>query len=494
MRIALHNSGLAVACVLAMLAVPAVQAQEQSSGQNQGQSQQNQSDSQGAQPIPAYHSPFASAADNGDSDEVEPLQPDTRALAGAQTLSVGSLEGVHNFWQPHIDVYGVGDSNNQETAVGNSWGTWASLSGGVDFHRTAGISNTFLSYEGGGAFSNQSSASNGIVQQLGISEKLAMRRWTLTFLDQASYLPEASFGYGGLGGGTLSTGTVGLGSGFSTGQTILTGQGQNITNSFAAEADINLTPRTSFTFVGGYSLLHYFNSNLIDSNDASFRAGYNYLWTRKDTVAVFYTFSTLRYGNSVQSIDEHTFQLSYARRVTGRLAFQIAAGPQVALFHVPIPSGSGSTGGTTPTSATELYWALNTSVRYQLRRTSLGISYDHGVSSGSGVLGGSVMDTVNGSVTRQMSRTFSSGISSGFSRNNGVVLGLSIPASQTFDYWFVGANFSHPVGRSLGLTFSYQLQYQNSNSAFCIGPTCGTSVTRHLVSVGLGWHERPILF
>jgi hypothetical protein len=75
-----------------------------------------------------------------------------------------------------------------------------------------------------------------------------------------------------------------------------------------------------------------------------------------------------------------------------------------------------------------------------------------------------------------------------------VAVGTTTPLSQAYDYWFVGANLSHPVGRALGLTLSYQMQYQDSNTSFCIGPTCGTSVIRHLISVGVGWHERPLLF
>ena len=54
--------------------------------------------------------------------------------------------------------------------------------------------------------------------------------------------------------------------------------------------------------------------------------------------------------------------------------------------------------------------------------------------------------------------------------------------NQTYDYWFVGANFSRPLGRTLGLTFSYQLEYQIRIASFCIGPTCGTERDTQLIS------------
>ena len=335
-------------------------------------------------------------------------------------------------------------------------------------HRISGDSDLTLSYTGGGTISSGTEANNGIVQELGFTDKFTLRRWTITFLDQVSYLPESSFGYGGLGVTSIpGTGAGGIGSVFALDQTLLTGQGQNLANVFDTEADLFLTPRTSLTFVGGYSLLQYLDSDLLNSGVATARVGYNYLWTRKDTVAAIYTYSALRYSNFNQSIDEHTIQASYARRVTGRLAFQIAAGPQIVVFRIPITVGGS---GTPATNSTELLWSLNTALQYQLRRIVLGLNYSHGVSAGSGVLAGSETDAVWVSATRQMSRTFSSGITSGYSRNNGLAVGTIIPASQTYNYWFVGANLSHPWGRALGLTLSYQMQYQDSNASFCIGP------------------------
>lgn len=493
-----HNSWM-VFLILMLAAMPAA-AQDQQGQQNAGQSQnqpsqQDQNPSQGATPIPAYHSPFASQADNGSNEPVEPLTPDTSALSGAEILRVAGPETEHSYWQPHVDISGTGDSNAQELTSGSSWGTWVSISGGVDLHRTGGDSDLALRYQGGGTFSDDSGVSNGIVQQLGLTDRISLRRWTLTFVDQVYYLPESGYGYGGLGGTALPSGSTGLGTAFTDSQTILFGEGQNVTNAFTTEADYAITARTSLTLVGGYSLLRYVNAGpgLVDSGNASFRAGYNYLWSRKDTVAVLYTFNAFRYTNSSQSINQHTVQASYGRRVTGRLAFQIAAGPQVVLFSSNPSGGSGTAGSMT--SNTQLYWALDTSAQYRWERAMLSATYSHGVTSGSGVLAGSVTDTASGSITRQMSRTFSSGITAGYSRNKGLIEGAVSPASQVFDYWFAGANFSRPWGRSLGLTFSYQMQYQNSNTTFCIaGMTCGTSVIRHLISVGLGWHQRPILF
>ena len=512
MRILRHRSLVVALCGLALgiLAGSARAQQSQQTNQQdqQTQGQQNQGETpqgqkneeQATAPIPAYHSPLASAANGNDSDqeETQPMTPDTRALSGAQDLSLGNLENNHSYWQPHIDISGSVDSNPEEGPNNTKWGTWVSLSGGADVHRTSGDSDLTLTYLGGGMISSGGNEQgDGIVQQLGVVQKFSLRRWTLSFLDQVSYLPGSAFGFAGLGGaGLLPSGSTGLDTTFGPPpQTALTGLGQSIANAFTTEADVNLTPRTSLTFVGGYSLLNYSDSGLLNFTEANFRGGYNYLLTRKDTIAVLYTYTGISYGNYNQSIHTHTVEGSFARRITGRLAFQVAAGPQIAFFRTPIPSGSGGTGsGGSTNSSTELYWSLNANLRYQLQRTALALSYNHGVSAGSGLLGGSIADFVSGSVTRQMSRTFSSGLTGGYSRNSGLATGSATPTSETFDYWFAGATFSHPIGRTLGLTFSYQLQYQDSGSSFCIGPTCGTSLIRHVISFGVGWHEKPLLF
>jgi hypothetical protein len=488
--------------VLVTLTMPAARAQDQNTQAGQQNQNEQPADQSAAAPIPAYHSPLASAGNDSDAG-TEELQPDTRSLSGVQNLSLGGLKTSHSYWQPRVDIFESADSNTQETAGGSSWGAWTSLTGGVDVHHISGNTDLRLSYTGGGTFSGSEGTSNGMVQQLDFNDRITLRRWTITLLDQLSYLPESAIGYGGYAGASVPGSTIGVpgttggaGSAFLPGVTIALGQGRSVWNSFATEGDFALTPRTSLTFVGGYSLLAYPDDDLLNTWNASARVGYNYLWTPKDTVSVFYTYSGLRYPNFDQSIDAHTFQASYGRRVTGRLAFQVAVGPGIALSRFPISSnGMAVTPGANSTSAnsTQFFLSLDTSVTYQLRRVVLGLRYDHGVSSGSGVLAGSYANSFEGSATRQMSPTFTSTFMTGYSRNSGTTIGAGVPTNQAYNYWYVGADLTHPLG-NLGLTFSYQLQYQNSNLQFCTSnASCGTSLIRNLISVGASWHGGRML-
>lgn len=470
----------------AVLAFSSVATAQQNPGAESQQAQQ-------AAPIPAYHSPYAPSSADDDSQSVT---PDTRPLTGAQYISMSSVSNNRSYWQPRFDLSGTGDSNPAENPSNPSWGTWTSFLAGVDIHHTSGASDLMLAYAGGGMYSTENKVPTGTVQELGFTDKISFRRSVLAFFDQLSYLPQASLGFGGVGGlPQLGSGSIDLSPGFGGGESILTGQGQNLANSSVAQLETFLTPRSSITMTGGYSLLHFFDNNLIDSGDIIFQGGYNYQLTHHDTLAVLYAFSDFRYSSLSQSIYTHSMEASYGRRVTDRLAFQAAAGPEIAIFDqgAGTSGGTGGTGGGS-TSSTHAYWTLNSALSYQYQRTSLGLTYFHGVGAGSGVVAGTLNDTVTGSLTRRMSRVFSSGLSAGYSRNSALPLSGSSVAGRNFDYWFAGASLAHPFTGTLALTLSYQMQYQTSNEAFSIGSSSGTSVVRHLISVGLSWHQRPLLF
>lgn len=442
-----------------------------------------QSQSQSA-PIPLYS---GSANTTTDQNIAEPSSK-YQSLSGVQNLSLG-VEPTRSYWQPHFDVFGTADSNAQQFGEGQGWTTWISGSVGADIHHVSGVSNMTLSYAGGGMYSNGTgSLGSGITQQLSFADKITYRRSVFSVFDQTSYLPQSSFGFGGLGVQLpANSGLV-----FNPGQSALTGWGQTLNNSTAVELDYLLTPQSSLTVSGGYSLLHYFDSSLFNYGIVNARAGYNYQLSPRNSFAMIYTFGDFRYSNPNESFDQHTLQASFGRIVSGRLSFQVAAGPQ-AVVPESSPTGVGIPGGFTLPTQTQLLWSLSTSLQYEQRRYGMNLSYTHGVGGGSGVLIGAQTNTVTGSLTRQMSRTFSSGFTAGYSRNSGLP-GAGTATNQLYDYWFGGVNLTKPIGETFALTLSYQVQYQTSNAAQCVGPTCGTNVLVHMISVGLGWHERPLLF
>ena len=194
---------------------PADNQQDQQQGQPSQPQQPQQT--QPSQPIPAIRSPLASVADNGDAATPNPqdMVPDTRPLTGAENISVGSIPAGHSYWQPRVSLVGTADSNPQFVTSNGSWATWIALLGGVDLHKVSGVSDLFVSYTGGGMFSNDSGAPNGVIQALTLRDKYSFRRSTFTVFEQLNYLPESSYGFAGLQFAGLNPGTgVNLGTAF----------------------------------------------------------------------------------------------------------------------------------------------------------------------------------------------------------------------------------------------------------------------------------------
>jgi len=498
MRNPLHPYGVSLLLVLTLASSVGARQQEQQQqqqgqqqSQTQGQSNEpQQSTEQPSQPIPAYHSPLASLAGNDQTQEPNPadVTPDTRPLSGVQDLTLGMPRTEHSFWQPSFSVMSTFDSNPL-TSDSNSWATYTNFLAGLGVHRVSTNSDLAFNYLGGGTVSSDSSYANSVIEEFELMDRISFRRNILSVFDSLSYIPEAGFGYSGLGGSDLpGAGNIGLQNGFLPDQSILTSQTQRISNASIGQLETLLTPRSSLTFMGGYSLLHFFGAGLYDSGDSLFQAGYNYQISRHDTIAVLYNFSAYRYGGLSDSLNDNRVNIAYARRVTGRLAFQASGGPEFLVYHLPASETGGT--GTTLSSGTKFYWSLHTALSYGLRRGSLMGSYDHSVNGGSGVLVGAVGDTVTGTLSRGISQQLGGALHFGYSRNAGVYGG----GGQSYNYWFAGADIHRPLGRTLGVVLSYQFQYQGSSSSFCIGTACGDTFTRHTISISLAWHDHPIAF
>jgi hypothetical protein len=462
---------------------------------------------QPVQPIPASRDPLLRRAVGGvagetvdDSDvTAQEMVPDNRSLVGAQVFSLGAPKLSHSYWAPFVNVTSSFDSNPVTATATHTqgWVYWTSPSAGVDLHRVSGNSDLTLNYSVIESISNASGVGSTTTQQLGLSDRFTLHRSVITAIDQLAEFPNSAFGYGGFGGDTLGVAATGLQSSFASNQSILTGSGERISNTAVLQVDTFLAPRTSLTFVGSYGLMDYVNHGLLNNNQVSFQAGYNHTLNRKDTIGVFYRFDGFRYSQITQSIDSHSLQLSYGRRVTGRLAFQISGGPAVSFSNLPITTSSAVSTTTTATSARQIYWDLGTTLTYGWRRTSLSAAYNHFVTGGSGVLSGALTDNFTGTVTRQIRRNLSGSLTFGYSRNQGLAASTTAGvrgANQTYNYWFADAGINRTFGKAINASVGYHVQSQSTGAVSCSTGTCATSVTENLIYLELGWRPRPYTF
>jgi hypothetical protein len=462
---------------------------------------QQQSTQQAAPPDRPIDSRIGAAPDkNKAQDQDSDLQnvtPDANSLGGAFDFTLGEVERSRSYWQPLFSVASIVDTDPLTSGQATRDVTsWSALYGGIDLRRKTRQSDTILSYLGGGLISNDGSENSSVIQQFEFGEKVGWGRSTLSLFDLFDQLPETSFGFYLPLSVSLPAGQdLLLQPVFTANQSILTTQGERIGNASVAQFDQALTPRSSLTFVGAYSLLHFIDGgSSLNFGEVTVQGSFDHQLTRRSTVGMLYRFNELQIEGFGSPIDAHTVQLSYGQRIAGRLALRLAAGPGISLYRAPATTGA--PGGTTsPTRSTsQNYWTLDASLTYQQRRTLFGLAYDHSLSGGGGVLPAAITDQVSGSVTTQFSTAFNGGLTAGYARNTGLnnlFSPLSVPG-QIYNYWFGGVTLSHPWGRWTNLNLRYETQYQNSNANFCIGTACQRNFLRQTGSIGFTWRARPV--
>src|SRR6266446_1280366 len=386
--------------------------------------------------------------------------------------------------------------------------------GSLAVQKVGRTSQLNLGYLVGRSFSNQSGAFNSTTHEAVASELWSRGRWDGFIVDKLLYSSEAAY----LGGATpfdvvgldtvaglANTGPVILRDSFLPGQGIFTAFGPRLSNSLVAQVNNHLTRRTFFTVVGDYNLLHFYSStlnnlsvsspttgfNLINSSAAGFQAGLGYQRSRRDTFAVVYRFNDLWFSGLPVSIRDNVVEAAYERQLGERLLFQIGAGPEVTFIHDPNPS-------LTAPSETRVSWAVDSLIRYQVRR-DVGVSagYDHFLSSGSGVFLGAITDRVFAGMSRQLSRAWTMDLTFNYARNKNLIPffspTLTAPANSTFDSIYGVAEFRRRIGRDSELFFGYLGRYQTSSVVLCAQGICtGPSLIGHQVNFGFAWHLKPI--
>jgi hypothetical protein len=453
----------------------------------------------GAQPpAPANSAPTGTASSPKEAVrgfpvlEAQEVEPDTTSLAGVQNLTLGLPPSGHSFLLPSFGVTSQAQINPYDSSQPNSPGVIETtyLSGRLALMRSSGRSNLSLDYMAGGSFSTGSNQGNFGIQNLHFSDMTHWGRWTTMIGDQFSYTAQSPFGFGGLG--NLNNLGVGFGAGvgssatfnnnFLPGQSILINGSPQVGNAVIGELDYALSHRASLTFAGSYGLLHFVDAGFQDSSNATFQGGYNYLLDRKNSIAVFYRFNGTMFSGLSQGIQDHSVQLSYARRITGQLSFQVSGGPDAQVYKAPLagPSRVAS-------------WMASTSLNYRHRHLGAGFSYNHSVTGGSGVLRGATADVFSGNLNHAIKRDWEASASSGYSWNHALQQTTPNASGTSPQSWFVFASLNRHFVSYGSLFISYGASGQSSLAAICTLPACQVSRLSSTVSIGYNWGLRPIV-
>ncbi len=423
------------------------------------------------------------------------ITPDTRPLSGAEQFTLGS-EGSHrSHMVASFHFLEIADTNGSSKPTGSTTNSVSLLSGDFGVQRLWSRYALTAAYAGGGALYNtrsdlnQSTRSNlnQSFHQVSLSQRVALRRWRFLLADEASYLPESSFGYSGLSLGTgldvVGAPTSNLNPLFLPNQSILTGLVRRVSNTVVGEVEYDFSRRSSFTVTGAYGLLHFLGQGLIDNRIATVRTGYNHALTRHGTLGLIYGFNQIAFVRLNSKIMNHSAQLAYGRRVTGRLALELSGGPQITTFrNAPVSSDSRVSG------------TVGALLRYARIRDSFSLSYFRGISGGSGLFAGADTEQVEAVAARKLSRIWSGSVSFGYGRNEGLREITPTLSNFGFRSWNAGARLGRALGRRMQTHFTYNMLRQNSDSIACItgNSNCGRVFLRHQFGLGVDWTSRQI--
>ena len=475
-------------------------------GQTSPSQSQSSPGQEPTQPTQAQQ-PAKSADDNGSQDQL-PTPPvvagtSTNApITGASQPIIG-LVASRSYIIPSVFFFGQLDSNgNNSGSGGYHFASINTLMGSLAVQKLGRASQLNIGYLAGRSFSSRGGALNSTTQEAAASELWSRGRWDGFIVDKFSYSSQSSF----LGGATpfdtaglntvaglANTGPVVLRNTFLPGQGIFTVFGPRLSNALVAQVNNHLGRRLFFTMVGNYDVLHFYNSNLINSSAAGFQTGFGYERSRRDTFAFVYRFNDLWYDSMPISIRDNVMEGAYQRQIAERLLFQVGAGPEISFIQdANLPAG-------TLPSNPRVSWAVDSLIRYQLRRdVSVSAGYNHFLGSGSGVFLGAITDQVFAGVDRQLSRAWRLNVSLSYARNRNLIPLFSnnvilTPADATYDSVYGGFEMRRQMGRDAELFFGYLGRYQTASFTVCPQGICtGRDLVGHQFNFGFAWHLKPV--
>lgn len=464
------------------LSAPAVQAQETDPGKTDPREQ----------PVAPYLAPLPAGSTSvlslnsplGAGQEIQ-LAGNEHPLSGVQASTLGPVVGATNFVVPSFSATSQLATNSSATGIGHPT-DFNYLLGMLDLNHVTNRSELLVHYTGGGMFS---SYQNSAIQDLAISYNYKWQRWALLVGGEVSFLSESPFGFGGFGGLEFLGGESPFGpGGFLNGvlgpnQTIPTIMVPRLSDTFVAQIEYKASPRSSWTASGAYGTLDFFGVDYINSADALFQTGYNYSLSPKSTIAVIYTFDDFRFTKFSQTINDHVVKFGYARYVTGRLSFQVAAGPSVVMLN-----------GVLTGSSNNVSWALDTSLNYKWGRTTLLVSYDHLVTGGSGVLVGAQTGQVQATVERTLSPKWRTSLSIGYATNASLIPTAASSIPESYNSWYAAVRFDHQMRPGTSFFLSYGARLQAMSAASCTTSSCGGNYISNQISAGFNFGLRPVLF
>jgi hypothetical protein len=435
-------------------------------------------------PVPAARG----VSSGSDPQPYDPSQvtPDTNTLAGAQLFGVGSLTHARNIFDPSFSFSELGGTFPSTPGQTTPTGTLSSttmVSGSLNFNRTWSRYHLTTIYNGGETFNRGYQNYNTQFHDLNVTQEVEWAKWHLLLRDDFVASAGAAFTGTGMGGPGLIAQTSkvlesslnGIGQGFVPSETIQTANAMRYRNAALGQLEYSLNRRSAFTFSGSYGLLQFTDAAYISSHMLNAQAGYDYLLNPANSIAVLASYGKIDYTGTANTVTNYVAELAYGRKITGRLAFQVAAGPEQIRF---INGMSGQV----------WYGSVNSALTYQGRRAGYSLSFMRGLSSGSGIFLGAKSNTLVVAAHDRITRFWTGSVNSGYAINDS----LAPAGSPTvrFENWFVGGNLGRQLGSHFQMNFSYGVQRQHGPAVCPIVGGCGVNGFQQTFGITVNGHLR----
>lgn len=420
--------------------------------------------------------PLYQDADTQDSSTAEqPKAAELQSKYDSGIISAGA-EGT-GFRHPVIVpafTFTQSVSRNPVGVASSSSAIWrgqSSVTGSVNFMYDFGKTGS-MSYSGVGRWASTLDQATQI-HQFGVVERFRVGRTLISLSDELAFSPESTFGFGGLqgigniGGFNPSNFVPGL----SPDQSIFTTNSDRLSNTFGTELQYSLTARSALRVGGSYGLIRGIDSSILDGNQYSGSAGYNYRLSASDTFGIQYGYSGFRFPGQGRNMYTQSSGVSYSRRLTARLGFQAQGGAQF----TDISQAAGH--------VRNLGWSGSANANYHRNRNTFTLSFLRAVTGGSGVLAGAKTYNTTFSFDRTLTSVWEFGARAGYAHNASL-----IGAGQEFNTHFAVAQIHRRIGQYMSAYFDYSLQRQTVH-----GVSAGSlNSLQHVFSLGFSFSYRPI--
>jgi len=346
-------------------------------------------------------------------------------------------------------------------------------------------------YSGGVFFSSEPGYSSvETFQSVAASQVYKTRSWVFVGSDAFSYLPQApTTGLAGVPGiGDIGVPPVQTGLGPQV--SILSNYAPQITNGLTGSATWQTSPSLDLQASGDWQILRYtgdVSKTGLDTSTVGGTFGPNYRIDARNSIGAEAYYSDSTYPNYPQyGLESEGVNLSYNRTWTRRLSTTVSFGPERT-------HGTSFTGiPSDPSVIIPFQWNLagSASVTYATRTTGFSGSFSRGVNAGSGVLFGSITDTVSVGMSRPINRDWNMSYQLGYNHNVGLApINGALPV---YDSVFGAAQVAHRLTETLSLYASYTPIWQSAQNQPYYATPAFTGFN-NIFSIGITFAPAPLV-